>query len=125
MPKDIVEATCAARSRHAYRPEFLNRIDSILVFHAAARRPTCAASRSASWASCTGARGCSSASCCSRWTTACIDLLLDRGFDPKYGARPLKRAIEEILVMPLARAVLARAGRALTSCFASRARATA
>ena len=35
-----------------------------------------------------------------------IDLLLDRGFDPKYGARPLKRAIEELLVLPLARAVL-------------------
>ncbi|MCP5810072.1 hypothetical protein NL321_28410, partial [Klebsiella pneumoniae] len=40
-----------------------------------------------------------------------IDLLLDKGTDPKYGARPLKRAIEELLVIPLARALLGAASR--------------
>jgi protein subunit release factor A len=35
-----------------------------------------------------------------------LELLLDRGFDPHYGARPLKRALEELVVLPLARALL-------------------
>jgi hypothetical protein len=40
-----------------------------------------------------------------------IDLLVERGTDPKYGARPLKRAIEETLVVPLARALLGASWR--------------
>lgn len=37
------------------------------------------------------------------WSEALIDLLVREGFDPRYGARPLQRAIEEHLVAPLAR----------------------
>lgn len=37
------------------------------------------------------------------WSEAVIDLLVAEGFDPRYGARPLQRAIEEHLVAPLAR----------------------
>lgn len=32
-----------------------------------------------------------------------IDLLLEQGFNPTYGARPLKRALERLVVLPLAR----------------------
>ena len=34
-----------------------------------------------------------------------IDLLVRRGYDPRYGARPLKRAIERDLLVPLAEAL--------------------
>lgn len=37
-----------------------------------------------------------------------IDLLLEQGFTATYGARPLKRAIERLLVLPLARYLAAR-----------------
>jgi ATP-dependent Clp protease ATP-binding subunit ClpA/protein subunit release factor A len=37
-----------------------------------------------------------------------IDLLAERGFNATYGARPLKRAIERLLVLPLARFLASR-----------------
>jgi ATP-dependent Clp protease ATP-binding subunit ClpB len=38
---------------------------------------------------------------------AAIDLLVEEGYDPVYGARPLKRAIQRQLENPLAQALLA------------------
>jgi len=40
-------------------------------------------------------------------TDAALDLLGESGFDPVYGARPLKRAIQNQLENPLAQAILA------------------
>lgn len=37
-----------------------------------------------------------------------IDLLIERGFTATYGARPLKRAIEQLIVLPLARHLAGR-----------------
>ena len=36
-----------------------------------------------------------------------IDLIAERGYDPAYGARPLKRAIQRNLQDPLARRIIA------------------
>lgn len=35
-----------------------------------------------------------------------VDLLLEKGFDPRYGARPLKREVERRVLLPLARAIV-------------------
>jgi ATP-dependent Clp protease ATP-binding subunit ClpB len=40
-------------------------------------------------------------------STAALDKLGEAGFDPVYGARPLKRAIQQELENPLARRILA------------------
>ena len=40
-------------------------------------------------------------------TEAALDRLGEAGFDPVYGARPLKRAIQQELENPLARRILA------------------
>jgi ATP-dependent Clp protease ATP-binding subunit ClpC len=37
-----------------------------------------------------------------------VDLLIDRGFDPSLGARPLKRAIQKLLEDPFAEFILRR-----------------
>ena len=37
---------------------------------------------------------------------AAIDYLVDKGFDPVYGARPVKRAVQRELETPLARSIL-------------------
>jgi ATP-dependent Clp protease ATP-binding subunit ClpC len=37
-----------------------------------------------------------------------IDLLIEQGFNPTYGARPLKRAVEKLIVLPLARFLASR-----------------
>jgi len=39
-------------------------------------------------------------------TPEAVDLLADKGFDPVYGARPLKRSIQRYLQDPLATAIL-------------------
>lgn len=41
------------------------------------------------------------------YTDAALDLLGEEGFDPVYGARPLKRAIQSELENPLAQRILA------------------
>ena len=39
-------------------------------------------------------------------TPACRQAVLEEGFDPAYGARPLKRAIKTLLENPLAKMIL-------------------
>ncbi len=39
---------------------------------------------------------------------AVIDLVLERGYSPEYGARPLKREIERRVVAPMARSLAQR-----------------
>ena len=38
---------------------------------------------------------------------AVLDKLLEAGFDPVYGARPLKRVIQQLIENPLAESILA------------------
>ena len=38
-----------------------------------------------------------------RWSEKALEHLADRGYDARYGARPLKRTIEQEVVVPLAR----------------------
>ncbi|MCR4393562.1 MAG: AAA family ATPase [Dehalococcoidales bacterium] len=93
-----------AEVRKMFRPEFLNRLDDIIVFHElsreqleqivellikdlqkrlAERKLTLELTRSAK-----------------NW-------LVDMGYDPTYGARPLRRAIERYVENPLASKILA------------------
>ena len=88
-----------------YRPEFLNRIDRILVFHALKKEDMRRIAQR-ELGKVYQREGLLERDLLLEVDEGVIDLLLDRGFDPKYGARPLKRAIEELLVLPLARAVL-------------------
>jgi ATP-dependent Clp protease ATP-binding subunit ClpC len=44
-----------------------------------------------------------------RWSEGLVDHLAAIGFDARYGARPLQRAIEREVVAPLARWMLANA----------------
>jgi ATP-dependent Clp protease ATP-binding subunit ClpC len=91
---------------HAYRPEFLNRIDKILVFEALQKADMRRIAQR-ELGKIYRREGLLERDLLLEVDEGVIDLLLDRGFDPRYGARPLKRAMEELLVLPLARAVLA------------------
>jgi len=101
MSKDVRRALEAA-----YRPEFLNRVDRILVFHALQKSDMRRIAQR-QLGKLYRREGLLERELLLEVDDGVLDLLVDRGFDPKYGARPLKRAIEELLVMPLARAVLA------------------
>ena len=103
-PWAAVEASVRLLLRQHFKPEFLNRVDDIVVFHPldeghiehivglqlaklddllAARKLTIAL------------------------TPAARTLVATEGYDPAFGARPLKRAIQRLLQNPLAKALLA------------------
>jgi ATP-dependent Clp protease ATP-binding subunit ClpB len=86
-----------------FRPEFINRLDDMIVFHPLLEEQLHEIARiqvailSARLAS----RGLTL-----RVTDAAIDKLSAAGFDPVYGARPLKRTIQTQLENPLAQEIL-------------------
>ena len=87
----------------AFNPEFLNRVDDIIVFHPLSREQIAEivhilledvqkrlAEEELSL----------------RLTADAVDFLADKGYDEKFGARPLKRAIQRFLEDPLSEKIL-------------------
>jgi ATP-dependent Clp protease ATP-binding subunit ClpB len=90
--------------RATFKPEFLNRIDDIVVFHRLdrAQLELIVGIQLHRLERLLGDRGLKL-----HVTAAARDLLAAQGYDPAYGARPLKRAIQRLLQDPLALRVLA------------------
>ena len=91
--------------RRLFRPEFLNRIDDIIVFHSLNKDHI----RSIVTLLFTDLekRCLDQMNITLKVRTAVRDLIADKGFDQKYGARPLKRAIQNMVEDPLAEELLA------------------
>jgi ATP-dependent Clp protease ATP-binding subunit ClpB len=87
-----------------FRPEFVNRIDDIVVFHPLAREHI---RRIVEIQTGYLRRRLADRDIQIELDTASLDLLGTAGFDPVYGARPLKRAIQQQLENPLAQRILA------------------
>jgi len=86
-----------------FRPEFINRIDDLVVFHALQKNQIRAIAdiqikRLASRLAEQGLQ--------IYVSKPALDILGEAGFDPVYGARPLKRAMQIQLETPLSRAIL-------------------
>ena len=90
--------------RQAFRPEFINRLDEIVVFHPLGREQIRAIAKLqiAYLKQRLGERELTL-----DVSDAALDKLGEAGFDPLYGARPLKRAIRAELENPLANEILA------------------
>jgi ATP-dependent Clp protease ATP-binding subunit ClpB len=99
----VVKMAVMAEVRGHFRPEFINRIDEIVVFHALDEKNIGAIARIQ--LQILEAR------------LAKMDMTLDideealqkiaeAGYDPVYGARPLKRAIQQQIENPLSKAIL-------------------
>lgn len=87
-----------------FRPEFINRLDEIVVFHPLAREHI----RAIAQIQLAGlAQRLRERELGLEVSVEALDVLGRFGFDPVYGARPLKRAIQSMLENPLAKAVLA------------------
>ena len=88
-----------------FRPEFINRLDDIVVFHPldkAQIREIARIQTRSTWSKRLAERGIAARDRRQRrW-----QLLGNVGFDPVYGARPLKRAIQQQLENPLAHKIL-------------------
>jgi ATP-dependent Clp protease ATP-binding subunit ClpB len=90
--------------KQSFRPEFLNRIDETVIFNRLGKNEIGKivdiqfrrlASRLAE------------RKIALRLTQAAGDFLAERGYDPLFGARPLKRTLQAELENPLAKAIIA------------------
>jgi len=101
---DLMKNAVMEVLRQHFRPEFINRVDDTVVFHPLKKSELRQIA--------TIQLGLLSRRLAERDLTlsldrAVIDKLAEVGFDPVYGARPLKRALQHLLENPLARDVLA------------------
>jgi ATP-dependent Clp protease ATP-binding subunit ClpA len=91
------------RLKRKFSPEFVNRIDEFLYFEELTKENLrqivdLELAKAEDWL--TTRWGCSS--CALRFDDSAKDLFVKVGFEAKYGARPLKRAITRLLWQPLA-----------------------
>jgi len=89
--------------REHFRPEFLNRIDEIIFFHALGREHM---KRIIDIQLAGLIRRLEERKIRVELTDAAKEQLVREGYDPAYGARPLKRAIQRFVLDPLALRVL-------------------
>jgi len=80
-----------AELRRTFRPEFLNRIDETIVFRQLTQEDICAIARRMLEAT---AVRMADQSIALQAEDEAVELLAKDGFDPQYGARPLRRAIQ-------------------------------
>ncbi len=92
-----------AAMRDSFRPEFLNRIDEIIIFHALVKSQL----RNIVQIQVKGLEERLAEQKLSlKMSDAALDYLADLGYDPVYGARPLKRAIQRYLETAIAKSIL-------------------
>ena len=101
--EQIQETVMGVVSQH-FRPEFVNRVDDIVVFHPLAREHMRGIAEIQ--LNLLGTRLAEQGIALS-FDEAALDSLIEEGYDPVYGARPLKRVIQHRLENPLAQALLA------------------
>ncbi|MGI6029654.1 MAG: ATP-dependent Clp protease ATP-binding subunit [Candidatus Heteroscillospira sp.] len=89
--------------RRTFRPEFLNRIDDIIVFHQLTKENIRAIAANMLV---TVEKRIAELGITLTVTDEALDKLADKGFDPVYGARPLRRAIQTAIEDSTAELVL-------------------
>jgi ATP-dependent Clp protease ATP-binding subunit ClpC len=90
--------------KRSFRPEFLNRIDEIIVFHSLEQEQT---RRIADMMLDRVIKRLKEQDISMTVTDAAREYLAQAGFDPEYGARPLRRAIQRMVEDMLAEEILA------------------
>ena len=100
---DVVRDQVMAIVRSSFRPEFLNRVDEIILFH---RLQKSEMSRIVDIQMTRLAKLLEDRKITIKLETAARDWLADKGWDPAYGARPLKRVIQKYVQDPLAEMIL-------------------
>ncbi len=98
MKEKIVE-----ESKRYFKPEFLNRLDSLVVFHMLEKADL---NQIVDLEVGKLVKRLKDKSIHLTLTTEARDLLAIKGFDPAYGARPMRRAVEQSLEDPLAESLL-------------------
>ena len=107
--EDVIEHTkeeVMLLLKQAMRPEFLNRIDDIIMFHPLLKKEI----RSIIKIQLQHLiQQLAAQQINISFTDYAIDYLAERGFDPQYGARPLKRIIQKDIINELSKKIIAGA----------------
>jgi ATP-dependent Clp protease ATP-binding subunit ClpC len=90
--------------KHTLRPEFLNRVDNVIVFHSLSKEDI---QRIVELQIIEVAERLQDRELCLELTPEARDLLAEEGYDPKYGARPLRQVIRRLVEDPLCEDLLA------------------
>jgi len=98
-----IKSTVQEELKRTFNPEFLNRVDDVIVFHALTRDDMRAIVGILLGQVQDRLRA---QDITLEITHEASEFLMERGFDPSLGARPLKRAIQRLLEDPLAEHVL-------------------
>ncbi|MFT6016988.1 MAG: ATP-dependent Clp protease ATP-binding subunit ClpB, partial [Candidatus Azotimanducaceae bacterium] len=100
---EMKEAVMGVVAQH-FRPEFLNRIDDAVVFRPLEKLQILGVARIQLKIL---QQRLKESELCLELSDEAIDFLVDVGYDPVFGARPLKRAIQRYVEDPLAKQILA------------------
>ncbi|MDO4455105.1 MAG: ATP-dependent Clp protease ATP-binding subunit, partial [Ligilactobacillus agilis] len=107
--KDLVQNYAAMKSaieqqlKLHFRPEFLNRIDETIIFHALTKDEL---HQIVKLLTNQLVKRLADQEIQLRFTPSALDLIAKKGYQPDYGARPLRRAIQTLVEDPLSEALL-------------------
>jgi ATP-dependent Clp protease ATP-binding subunit ClpC len=104
---DFAAGSVERAVKQTFRPEFLNRLDRLVVFRPL-EREIMRSLLQKELAALLDRRGFRMHPWAVEWDEAAVDLLIEKGFSADLGARPLKRAIEQYLLAPLALTIVER-----------------
>jgi ATP-dependent Clp protease ATP-binding subunit ClpC len=100
---EIMKDKVAQEIERAFNPEFLNRVDDTIVFHPLTREEI---GQIVHILMKDVRKRLEEEEITLRLTDAAIDFLVEEGYDEKFGARPLRRAIQRYLEDPLSEKIL-------------------
>jgi ATP-dependent Clp protease ATP-binding subunit ClpC len=98
-----MKAKILEESKRYFKPEFLNRLDDLVVFHMLEKKDL---NQIVELEVNKLVKRLRDKSIALTLTAESRDFLSEKGFDPAYGARPMRRAVEKYLEDPLAEALL-------------------
>jgi ATP-dependent Clp protease ATP-binding subunit ClpB len=104
MSSEQKEVAVTAALRESFRPEFLNRIDETIIFNALTEKNIAGIVK----VQLRAVEGrLKERKISVKFTDAAIQWMGEKGFDPIYGARPLKRVIQNEFLNPLSKMLIA------------------
>ena len=106
LNKDFEEAQTAVKEllKEYFRPEFLNRVDDIVVFKGLAREQVKAIAKLLLES--LSKRLQHQVGITLSWTEDALELLANQGFEPNFGARPLRRLISHKVETALSKEII-------------------
>jgi len=100
---DVMKEKMLAEAKRVFKPEFINRLDDLIVFHSLTRDDL---SKIVDIEVAKVLTRLKPRQITFRLTPEASAFLIEKGYDPAYGARPLRRAVERFLEDPMAEEIL-------------------